>query len=217
MSRFRVILAILPLLVLWDCSQGTQESVATGEEISETSSSPAELAPEPVVTLIVPSGTELRVRLAHSVSSATNQSGDEFDAILDQDLVVDDRVVVPRGSILTGRLTDVVSSGKVKGRAKMILTLQTLQVGDTSHTIGTHPIAVEAEATVKEGAAKVGIGAGIGAIVGAIAGGKKGAAVGGAIGGGGGAAAVLLTKGNGIEFEAEHEFQFQLVQDLEVR
>ncbi len=217
MSRFRVILAILPLLVLWDCSQGTQESAATGEERSETSSSPAELAPEPVVTMIVPSGTELRVRLAHSVSSATNQSGDEFDAILDQDLMVDDRVVVPRGSILTGRLTDVVSPGKVKGRAKMILTLQTLQVGDTSHAIETHPIAVEAEATVKEDAAKVGIGAGIGAIVGAIAGGKKGAAVGGAIGGGGGAAAVLLTKGNEIEFEAEHEFQFQLVQDLEIR
>ena len=98
----------------------------------------------------------------------------------------------------------------------MTLVLQSLQVGETSYSIESNPIAVEAEGTVKEDAVKVGIGAGIGAIVGAIAGGKKGAAVGTAIGGGGGAAAVLLTKGDEVEFEAEQEFGFELVQDLEI-
>ena len=216
MWRFQVVLATVLVFALWGCSQGVEQSAATGEETSETSSTPAESAPEPVVTRVVPSGTELRVRLAHSVSSAINQSGDAFEAILDQDLLVDDQVVAPQGSTLTGQLTDVVSSGKVKGRATMTLVLQSLQVGETSYSIESNPIAVEAEGTVKEDAVKVGIGAGIGAIVGAIAGGKKGAAVGTAIGGGGGAAAVLLTKGDEVEFEAEQEFGFELVQDLEI-
>lgn len=217
MYRLRVVLAMSLSLVLWGCSQGTDPSAATGDETPEISSPPAESVSDPAATLIVPAGTELRVRLAHSLSSATNQSGDEFEAILDHDLVVDDRVVAPRGSPLTGRLSDVVSSGKVKGRAKMTLNFTTLQVSDTPYVIESDPISVEAEETVKEDAVKVGIGAGIGAVVGAIAGGKKGAAVGGAIGGGGGAAAVLLTKGNEVEFEAEQDFQFQLVQDLEIQ
>ncbi|MEE8349217.1 MAG: hypothetical protein V3R94_06590 [Acidobacteriota bacterium] len=216
MYRLRVVPAALLLFGLWGCSQGVEQSTAAEEEHPETSTE-AESSPAPAAVLIVSSGTELKVRLAHSVSSATNQPGDAFEAILDQDLLVDDQVVAPEGSALTGRLTDVVSSGKVKGRARMTLVLETLQVGDASYPIQVAPISFEAETTVKEDAVKVGIGAGIGAVVGAIAGGKKGAAVGTAIGGGGGAAAVMLTKGAQVEFEAEQDFQFQLVQDLEIQ
>jgi hypothetical protein len=194
MSRIQVILASLLVFVLWGCSQGMKQSAATGEEPSDTYSASADSAPEPIVTLVVPSGTELRVRLAHSVSSATNQSGDPFEAILDQDLLVDDQVVAPEGSTVTGQLTDVVFSGKVKGLAKMTLALRTLQVGDTSYSIESDFILVEAEGTVKEDAVKVGT---------AI--------------GGDGAAAVLLTKRDEVEFEAEQEFQFQLVHDLEMK
>ena len=225
MYKWHVFMTISLFLALGSCSESAEQAAATeetteptetesGSSASGTSSVPT--AEETANLLTVPSGTELQVRLAHRVSSATNQSGDAFEAILDQDLVVDGQVVAPHGSTLTGQLTEVISSGKVKGRAKMTLALQTLQIGDTSYSIESDPITVEAEGTVKEDALKVGIGAGIGAVVGAIAGGKKGAAVGTAIGGGGGTAAVLPTKGDEIEFEVEQEFQFQLVRDLEV-
>jgi hypothetical protein len=115
-----------------------------------------------------------------------------------------------------GQLTEVVPSGKVKGRAKMTLQLRELRTEEGSYPIESDQISAESEGGLKEDATKVGIGAGIGAVVGAIAGGKKGAAVGTAIGGGTGTAAVLLTKGSEVEFGAEQEFQFQLVEDLKV-
>jgi len=156
------------------------------------------------------------VRLASRVSSETNQAGDEFEAILDQDLVIDDQVVAAGGSVLKGELTEVVPSGKVKGRAKMILELRQLSLGGNSYPLESKPIVVEAEGSAKDDAVKVGIGAGIGAVVGAIAGGKKGAAIGTAIGGGAGTGAVLVTKGDEVEFEAEQEFLFQTTKDLEI-
>ncbi len=203
--------------------QSSSPAPATSQDpiASPTSSSKNELqgatgSKQAPAILTVLSGTELRVRLANSVSSETNQTGDNFEAILDQDLVVDGHVVAPNGSTLMGQLTEVVPSGKVKGRAKITLQLRELRTGEGSYPIESDQISVESEGSMKEDATKVGIGVGIGAVVGAIAGGKKGAAVGTAIGGGTGTAAVLLTKGNEVEFEAEQEFQFQLVEDLKV-
>ena len=53
------------------------------------------LRPEPV---IVPAGTELSVRLTQSLSSKTNEPGDDFTGVLDHDVVVGDKVVIPAGS-----------------------------------------------------------------------------------------------------------------------
>ena len=165
---------------------------------------------------LVPSGTEFTVRLAHRISTATNQSGDQFEAILDQDLVIGDRTAVPRGSVVIGQLTEVVPSGKVSGRAKMTLELRELRRGDEPHPLDSNTISVEAEGELKKDAIRVGLGAGIGAAIGAIAGGKKGAAIGTAIGGGGGTAATVMTKGKEVEFETEHQFRFQLRNDLTI-
>ena len=228
MYKLQVFMTISLFLVLLGCSESVEQAAMTEEETTEptetesgfpapgTSSAPTASAEETATLLIVRSGTELRVRLAHRVSSETNQSGDDFEAILDQDLIVDEHIVVPHGTTLHGQLTEVIPSGKVKGRARMTLQLRELRTREQSYPIESNQISVEAEGSIKEDALKVGIGAGIGAVVGAIAGGKKGAAVGTAIGGGGGTAAVLLTKGDEVEFEAEQEFQFQLVKDLEI-
>ncbi len=168
-------------------------------------------------TAVVPEGTVIDVRLGQMLSSATNHVGDTFDAILDRDLIVDGQMLAPKGSRVTGKVTDVVGSGKVKGLAHMTLALNAIKVGEDRYPIDTSTISVEAENTKSRDAKTIGAGAAIGAAIGAIAGGGKGAAIGGAIGGGAGTAGVLATKGKEVEFQPEHKFSFRLEKDVEMK
>ncbi|MFB3903949.1 MAG: hypothetical protein ACE15E_10885 [Acidobacteriota bacterium] len=179
---------------------------------------PASPAPPPKpATAVLPEGTVIDVRLSEHLSSATNQVGDTFDAILDRDLIVHGEMLAPKGSRVTGKVTDVAGSGKVKGLAHMTLALTALRVDEDRYPISTSTISVQAENTKARDAKTIGAGAAIGAAIGAIAGGKKGAAIGGAIGGGAGTAGVLATKGKEIEFQPEHKFSFRLERDVQMK
>ncbi len=173
--------------------------------------------PPPPKTGWIPSGTRFEIRLIAPVSSVDNKSGDTFKATLDTALEADGRVLVPRGSIVTGKIGDVKQPGRVEGRAALSLTLTEIEVGDVSYPIETNTLAFQAEATTTQDAKKIGIGAGIGAIIGAIAGGGKGAAIGAAVGGGAGTATVLATKGKDVQFPAEERFSFVLGKDLGIK
>jgi hypothetical protein len=126
-------------------------------------------------------------------------------------------VVIPRGTIVVGRLTEVDPSGRIKGRARMSLTLSEVALAGQPYPIRTNTLSLEADSTKKRDAAKVGGGAALGAIIGAIAGGGKGAAIGAAAGGAAGAGTVLATRGKDLELEAEQRFAFQLENDVRVR
>jgi len=172
--------------------------------------------PKRPATVVIQEGTTLQVRLTQPLSTAKNRQGERFEVTLDSDVEVDGNVVVPRGSTVAGRLTEVDPSGRVKGRARMTLALSDLEVRGQSYPIRTNTVSLEAEATKGKDTAKIGGGAALGAIIGAIAGGGKGAAIGAAAGAGAGAATVLVTKGKDLELEAEQRFAFRLEQDLRV-
>jgi hypothetical protein len=164
----------------------------------------------------LPAGTTIEVYLDEPLGSKTSASGDRFAAVLGRDLSVDGRVLAPRGSHLAGRVVEARPAGKVKGLARLSLTLEELELGDRSHTLETNPIVVEAQPSKGEDAKKVGIGAGAGAVIGAIIGGKKGAAIGGAVGAATGGAVVLATSGDEVELPAEQALAFELLAGLEL-
>lgn len=177
-------------------------------------------APEPPptpATEVLPDGTPIKVRLDQAVSSKRNHDGDMFEATLEDDLIVDGKLVAPQGSKVVGRLSNVKASGKVQGRATLSVALTSIEVGQEVYGIRTKTLAFEAQGTGKADATKVGIGAGLGAVIGAIAGGGKGAAIGGAIGAGAGTGVVLATSGKEVEFGVEQLFSFQLDQDVEMQ
>jgi hypothetical protein len=165
----------------------------------------------------IPSGASIQVRLQDPLDSGVNQIGDQFRVILDRDIEVGGTVVVPRGSILEGKVAQVEQSGRVKGRASMSLQLVGLLLDNQSYPLQTETLSFEAESSKKKDATKVGIGAGLGAVIGAIAGGGKGAAIGAAVGAGAGGATVVATRGNEIKFDPEHQFSFTLQRDVSVK
>ena len=137
--------------------------------------------------------------------------------MLDEDLVVDGKIVFPEGSKTYGTLLAVKGSGRVEGLAEMTLTLTEIHLGQDIYPVGTCAITIQAEGTKGRDATVIGGAAGAGALVGGIIGGKKGAAVGAAVGGGAGTAQVLTSTGEEVELEPEHKLSFNLSRELEVK
>jgi len=165
---------------------------------------------------MIPAGTQLTVVLIDSISTETNQAGDQFRASLGAPIVVDGKTVVEKGTKVQGRVVDVEGAGRVKGRANIRLVLTALMDGGKTIPIVTRPFVAEAEATKGRDAAVAGGGAGIGAVIGAATGGKKGAGLGAIIGGAAGTGAVLATKGKELEYGSESKLHFTLDREVEV-
>jgi hypothetical protein len=119
-------------------------------------------------------------------------------ARLRQAVSADGEVVLPEGTILTGTVTEVERSGRVKGRASLAFVFDRVQMKGATLPLRTHELRFEAEATTGEDTAKIGGGAIGGAIIGGILGGAKGAAQGAAIGGAAGTGVVMVTRGKEV-------------------
>jgi hypothetical protein len=166
-------------------------------------SAPREEAPpaKPAPThreVTLPEGTTLRLELKSAVASDTSGVEDAVRATLRQPVSLDGQTVLPEGTELAGVVTSVERAGRVKGRASVAYRFDSLTHDGERYDIVTAQIAHEAEATKKEDATKIAIGAGAGAAIGALLGGGDGAAKGAAIGGAGGTGAVLATRGKEV-------------------
>ena len=146
----------------------------------------------------IPAGTTLPLRLASTLASDTSQVEDVVRATLRDDLALDGATVVPAGAELVGSVLDVERSGRVSGRARIAFRFSTLRHAGGSYDVRTDTIERMAEATKREDATKVGVGAGVGAALGAVLGGGSGAAKGAAVGAAAGTGAVLATRGDEI-------------------
>jgi len=166
-------------------------------------------------TVTVPAGTLVTVRLRDSLSSERHSTHDAFFATLDAPLIVEGLVIAERGAMVRGRVVEATASGRVKGRAALVLQLDELTTSDGQKVeIRTDAFRHEAESGVKGDVAKTGVAAGIGAAIGAIAGGGKGAAIGAAIGGAAGAGGAMATRGKPAELPSETRLTFRLSQPV---
>lgn len=168
-------------------------------------------------TVTLPAGLGILVRLSHTVSTERNQAGDDFQAVLDEPLVVDGLVIAEKGAQVEGKIVQSDRAGRVKGRALLVLELTQLATQDGQLVaIETQYVEQEGPSTQKKDAAKVGIGAGIGAAIGAVIGGGKGAGIGAATGAGAGAGTVAATRGEPVVLRPETRLEFRLNQAVSV-
>lgn len=161
-------------------------------------------------------GTVLPLVLTNAVSSETAVVETAVSARLRQPVSNADTVALPEGTVLTGTVTDVERSGRVKGRAHLAIVFDQAQLEETTLPIRTHEVRFEAEATTTEDAAKIGGGAIGGAIVGGILGGAKGAAKGAVIGGAAGTGVVIMTRGKEVNLASGTEIAATLAAPLTV-
>jgi hypothetical protein len=198
---------------------GAPATPSTTAAAAATAEQPAAPAPPPPkyreVTLA--EGTMLGLRLDTAVASDTSKVEDPVRATLRKSIVSNSLTVLPEGTRITGVVTDVARSGKVKGLAHLSLRFTSLTVDDERYEIRTHSVSRQAKSTKKKDATKVGIGTGAGALIGAIAGGGKGAAIGAGVGAAAGTGVVVATRGEEVRLPEGTSLTVALASPLRVR
>jgi hypothetical protein len=163
---------------------------------------------------VIPTGTEIDLRLQTALSSDTNQVEDRFESTTVVDLRQDGRVVIPAGSRVRGVVTAVDDAGRIERKGRLSLSFDQITINGRNYPIrGTVTEALEAGG-YREDAEKIGTGAAVGGIIGGILGGLKGALAGILIGGGG---VVAATEGENVELPPGTVLRMRLDQDLNTR
>jgi hypothetical protein len=165
----------------------------------------------------VPANAMIAVALNQGVSSKDAKLGDRVDGSVSEDVVVNGKVVIPRGSRVTMSVADVVSASRIKGKSKLWLKIDSIDVRGRKYTPSAYQAGQSGAARGKRTAVGAGGGAAAGALIGAIAGGGKGAAIGAAVGAGAGTAGAAMTGEVEVEFKPEKVLRFKLKSGLTVQ
>ncbi len=138
----------------------------------------AQRTPEPEqkpTPLTIPEGTILTIRLAETLSSGRNRTGDTFRATLASPLVVNGSIVAGMGAAVLGRVVNARRAPLIGGRSNLTLTL--------THITGAEDRLVPVNTSIVEergshlnvaNTAKMATGAVVGAVVGAVRGAGEG-------------------------------------------
>jgi hypothetical protein len=148
------------------------------------------------------------------VSTKTAKPEDPVVAELAEDVVVHGDVLLPAGSTVLGNVVTAVRSGRVKGRARLVVSFSQVRAGARTYRIDATGFDVTAGSSKGKDAKIAGGAAAGGAVIGAIADGGSGAVKGGLIGGALGGAAVLATRGEEVELPAGSRYRIELRKSL---
>jgi hypothetical protein len=171
---------------------------------------------DPVTPLTVPEHTTLHVTLDQGLSSRQSRSGDHFDATVSEPVIIGDQTVIPQGAHVQGLVVDAQPSGRLMGRARLQLALQTVEVDGTTYDIRTATSRKVGGSHKKRNLAWIGGGAGGGVLIGALAAGGEGALIGGPIGAGAGTAVAFATGHKNISLPAETVLTFKLTEPVAI-
>ena len=197
-------------------SNGTRSDVPVADiaaiEFTARTPPPAAAAPTPArapAPVTVPAKTMLNVRLTETIDVDATKAGAAFRSLVDDPIMLDGRVVIPRGAVVVVQAVSVAQSGAMKGSDKISLKANSIAFGGQTYEIVTAYVEAKGSGEGKKTARKIGGGVGLGAVVGGIAGGGSGAAIGAAVGGATGA--VVASQGQEhLKLPAETRLQFQL-------
>lgn len=181
--------------------------------------------------ITVPSGTQVPLVLKQAISTKNAKVGDAVYAETAFPITLNDKVVIPAGTYVQGRITDVKRAGRVKGRAELLMHFTTLVYpngytallpGAVDNVPGAEKQTVNGdEGKIKQDsdtmkdmgtiAKTAGAGAGIGGLAGQSG---KGVAIGGLAGAAAGLGYALLTRGADVMLPVGTSIQMVLQRPL---
>ena len=169
--------------------------------------------PDPVT---VPELTPIHVTLDQAVSSNQNRPGDHFDATVSEAVVIDGKTVIPEGARAEGVVVDAKHSGRLMGRARLQLALQSVEVNGQPYDVRTTSSPRIGRDHKKRNWAWIGGGAAGGAAIGAVAAGGQGALIGGPVGAAAGTTVAFVTGKKDIKLRPETPVTFKLAEPVTI-
>jgi type IV secretion system protein VirB10 len=182
---------------------------------------------------VIPSGTKVALALKQAISTKTAKEGDAVYAQSTFPVVIDDRIVIPAGTYVQGKISHIQRGGHIKGRAELLIHFTSL-IYPSGYTVmlpgalenvpgAEHATTKGSEGKVQEDSDSgkkletVAKTAGTGAAIGGLGTGSwKGAGIGGGIGAGVGAAIGMLSRGADVRLEPGTSVEMVIQRDVPV-
>ncbi len=202
---------------------------------AQTSSAPNPAAPameSEKPTLTIPAGTRIPLSLKQAISTKTAKDGDPVYAETAFPYVANDRVVIPAGTYIQGRIERAQRGGHVKGRAEVLIHFTSMIYpngytvmlgGSVENTPGAEKTSMkDSEGTIRQDsdagkkAKEAAGGATTGAVIGAVTAGGKGAGIGAGAGGVAGLAVGMLSRGADIRLEPGASIEMEIQREVTV-
>ena len=187
-------------------------------------------------TTVIPAGSRVPLSLAQAISTKNAKEGDPVYAQTAFPFVLNERVLIPAGTYVQGKITHTEHAGRSKKRAEILIHFTTLIYpsgytimlpGAVENTPGADNKTVkDKEGTIQqdkdtgkriEDAAKgAAVGGTVGTIGGVAAGGLNGARYGGLAGIAGGVAWALLKHGPELKMDVGTSIEMEVQRDISV-
>ncbi len=142
----------------------------------------------------IPAGTRMVIRMSDSVDTRRHSAGHRFRGQLEAAVAVDGITVIPRGTIVHGRITGASSGGRVVGSSSMSMEFTDVMIDDQLYEIATTGLKARTQDEAARTAGRTARAAVIGALISGSSGARTGAAV--------GLGASILTSGASINVPA---------------
>jgi hypothetical protein len=185
---------------------------------ASTPATPAVAArPATSAMLTIPSGTKVPLALKQAISTRNAKEGDPVYCETTFPFVVDDRIVIPAGTYVQGKISRIQRPGRIKGRAELLMHF-TSMIYPSGYTVmlpgsldnipGADKTSIKgSEGTVRQDSDKgkdigtVASTASTGAVIGGLSAGGKGAGIGAAAGGLTGLAIAMISRGSDVKLD----------------
>ncbi len=222
--------------------------MAWGQADSANKSASAPAAPQAVAgsiterpaadphSVVIPAGTRVPLSLKQAISTKNAREGDPVYAETTFPFVANERVLIPAGTYIQGKISHVEKAGRSKKRAELLIHFTSMIYpsgytvmlpGYIQNTPGADDKSVkDKEGTIQqdkdtgkrvEDAAKgAAVGGTVGSIGGLAAGGMNGARYGGLAGIAGGVAWALLKHGPEVKLEVGTSLEMEIQRDVPV-
>ena len=205
----------------------------------ELSSAPAGAtlveAPDPNA-VVIPAGTKIPLVLKQAISTKNAREGDAVYAETAFPFVINDRILVPAGTYIQGKIMHTEHAGRSSKRADLLIHF-TSMIYPTGYTVmlpasventpgadnsgvkdqeGTIQADKDTGTRVEDAAKGAAVGGTVGGIAGAAAGGLNGARYGGLLGIAGGVAWALLKHGPDVKLEVGTSIEMEIQRPIPV-
>jgi hypothetical protein len=178
----------------------------------------ADTKPSPVRSdVVLPTGTQFSVRLAEPLDTRHDRPGSRFTAHIAAAVVRNGAVLLPRGAVCHGHVTEAKPSGRLRGRAVLAMTIDSVEWKGKTYRMATSSAARTSKDHKKRNLAWIGGGTGTGATIGAIAGGGVGALIGAGAGAAAGTTTALVTGKRNLRLPTETRLTFTLREPVTLR
>jgi hypothetical protein len=163
----------------------------------------------------LPEGTRITVKLDLDLSSKVASANDTFLASVAKPVINRERVVMPEGTVIEGRVVEVERAGAGSKDGELEVVFETLRIAGQTRRIEGVPVSpIESRSSNLFSILSVLGGAVVGTAVGSASNASSGAAIGAAVGAGAGTGIALIKKGKEAKIRKGQEFEIELKREV---